>query len=777
VTAHLLSKSAPRSSLCSTALAISAGLACSLAACSSSPGRRFSADNARAHVTTLAANIGSRPVGSAANARAREYVIGQLRSYGFDVRVQETEASRPEYGLTTRVRNVVAVKEGSRRDAIAMVAHYDSLPETPGAADDGLGTAVVLEAARAIAAGPPLRSTVMALLNDGEEAGLMGAAALLKNPDVTDRVRVYLNIDAVGSAGPSHLFETGPGNSWLLQPWASAAPHPRGSSYAVEIYRRLGHDTDFSVLKRAGFPGLNFAPVGDSYAYHTARDTAERLSSETIRQTGENVVAIVTALDGMDLSQRSPDQANYFDVGGLTGLSYGRVTGRILAVVAALVGLFAWGRTLRAGVALAGLARLLATTMWSVVALLAAGLGMVGVAWTLRFARGVLHPWYAHPEQFFLLLLAAGTAVGWTVAWVAGRVPGRLRAFRHPTLVWCAALPFWVLTAIAVEWLAPMASHLWTVPLLVAGAAVAVAPLKHVNLVRAISLAAFVVVLAVWGREILDVLRFMVAMFGRLGMVTPLFVYPILLLVPAIMIAPPFVAAAWGPERRPRERWAALGLAVAVAALAVLNYVAPAYTHERPLRRDVRYVQDEVTGRAFWEVAGNERGAGLPRKESAPTGWRPAPDEPTDLPILFFGGPFAYRALATPVTPPADITATVRKGDTNVELELTVVPREPGATLWFVLPPGVVPIKANLQGISWGNPCRWTYRYVSPPPEGVVFRATFEPGAASQLSQTVVAAGTLRMPGGVGWQGLPAWLPQEDVVWRSRTVYILPIRL
>ena len=60
----------------------------------------------------------------------------------------------------------------------------------------------------------------------------------------------------------------------------------------LPIYRRLPNDTDFSILKLQEIPGLNFAAVGDGYAYHTSRDTPERLSPATLRQTGEQVVSL-----------------------------------------------------------------------------------------------------------------------------------------------------------------------------------------------------------------------------------------------------------------------------------------------------------------------------------------------------------------------------------------------------------------------------------------------------------------------------------------------------
>src|SRR5688572_13093113 len=112
----------------------------------------FSEQNARVHLATLAGTIGSRPVGTEANARARAYLIDQLKLYGYDVRIQELDARRAELGRTARVANIIAVLPGAKPEAIGLVSHYDSVPESPGAADDALGVAVSLEAARVLAA-------------------------------------------------------------------------------------------------------------------------------------------------------------------------------------------------------------------------------------------------------------------------------------------------------------------------------------------------------------------------------------------------------------------------------------------------------------------------------------------------------------------------------------------------------------------------------------------------------------------------------------------------
>jgi acetylornithine deacetylase/succinyl-diaminopimelate desuccinylase-like protein len=182
----------------------------------------FSTANARAHVDALARDIGPRPLGSPANARARAYLVEALQKAGFpEVRVKTGDARRPEAGLTARVSNIVAIKPGRRPEAIALVAHYDSVPESPGATDDAFGAAVAVEAGRALAARPAAQYSLMVLITDGEESGLLGAAAAAADRDIAYRIATYINLDSIGSSGPSLLFETGPGNGWL-----TAAPRP-----------------------------------------------------------------------------------------------------------------------------------------------------------------------------------------------------------------------------------------------------------------------------------------------------------------------------------------------------------------------------------------------------------------------------------------------------------------------------------------------------------------------------------------------------------------------
>ncbi len=734
----------------------------------------FSEQNARAHISMLAGTIGSRPVGSPQNARARVYIIDQLKLFGFEVRVQETDARRPELGRTTRVSNIIATLPGSRSEALGIVSHYDSAPEAPGAADDGLGVGVSLEAARVLGGMPNRTWTLMVLVTDGEEANLMGAAGLMTDREVTRRLQAYVQIESTGASGPAWLFETGPDNAWLVSPWASRAPHPRGGSFAIEIYRRLPNDTDFSIIKRLGIPGLNFAPVGDSYAYHTPRDTPERLSSRTVRETGENVVAILSALKDQNITRRTPGAPTFFDVAGAAGISYGPGVDWTLAVAALVLGVIAWVKVTASVIRIEGIARWLLTVVWTVIGALAVIAAMIAATWALRAAREVYHPWYARPDRLFGLLVVVACSVGWAVARIGRWIPPPAHGLRHPIVAWTVALPLWIALASVSLWLMPNAAYLWVIPLLVAGALTSIVSPSSEPLVRVSSIVVLAVAGTLWLPNTIDLLYFIVALLGRLPIVTPVYAYAAVMSVAGIMIAPPLIAsiAASRPLVRPSILTAVCFLAIAV--FASLAYTAPAYTVEQPLRRHVRALQQTADGPAIWEVASLEPGVDL--RPGAPAGWTRVAQGaagPSGWGIL--PHPFVFRTTGPSLgAAPVQIgSVTLQPLAGGVELSLTVVPRQPGLALAFVLPTGITPVRHNLPGIPRQG--RWTATYIAPLEDGVVFRASFRNADAARLNEILVVASSARFPGGDGWQSLPAWLPQDRTVWSAAATWLVPV--
>ncbi len=136
------------------------------------PAIEFSAARAFAHVEDVASGV--HVPGSAASDGVVEGLVDTLSGLGLDTRVQSAVgAVRTEAGETrmARVRNVVAVLPGTDPTGrLFLTAHHDSVETGPGAADDAAGVAAVLEAVRALTAGPPLRNDVVVVLTDAEEA-------------------------------------------------------------------------------------------------------------------------------------------------------------------------------------------------------------------------------------------------------------------------------------------------------------------------------------------------------------------------------------------------------------------------------------------------------------------------------------------------------------------------------------------------------------------------------------------------------------------------------
>jgi hypothetical protein len=95
----------------------------------------------------------------------------------------------------------------------------------------------------------------MALVTDGEEAGLMGAAGLVTDREVMNRLRAYLNIESIGSSGTAVLFETG------QQRLAGGAVGPLRAAPARRIVRH-----------RSVPPGSPTTPTSPSSRPATSRD-------------------------------------------------------------------------------------------------------------------------------------------------------------------------------------------------------------------------------------------------------------------------------------------------------------------------------------------------------------------------------------------------------------------------------------------------------------------------------------------------------------------------
>ncbi|MFN2129451.1 MAG: M20/M25/M40 family metallo-hydrolase [Anaerolineae bacterium] len=385
----------------------------------------FSAGRAIEILHGLLAEEEPHPVGSAQNARVRERIVALLGGLGYDVTVQEATSCADEDGeqVCAPVQNILARVPGREvGPALALMAHYDSVPAGPGVADDGSSVATILELARIVKQEGPYRAPILFLLTDGEEAGLLGARAFLREHPWASDVGVVINLEARGSSGQSLMFETSPGNAWLIDAYASSVPLPASNSLMYEIYRIMPNDTDLTPFKEAGIAGLNFAFIEDGAYYHSAEDNFAHLDPSSVQHHGETALALMRRLAVMDLSTRSAGNAIYMDVLGLGVVRWPESWTLPLNGAAALLLVFAAWRLVRGGrMTLGGLGLGVLAAFLTILGSILIGLGLT---WLIATLAGTPQPWTGTPLPTRIALWAGSLLCGLLLGAAFGRRAG-----------------------------------------------------------------------------------------------------------------------------------------------------------------------------------------------------------------------------------------------------------------------------------------------------------------------------------------------------------------
>jgi hypothetical protein len=548
----------------------------------------FGVGRAREVLAEVVGDGAPRVPGSEALERARRVAERRLSEAGF-----RTERQRgftcSAMALCGFVENVVALRAGS--DALGPVlvmAHLDSVQAGPGAGDDGLGVAAVVEAARAIGAGAPLARPVLVVLTDGEESGLLGATLFAEAHPLAREVAAVVNVDARGSGGPSLLFEVS-GGARVVRLAASHLPRPLTSSLFAEIYRRMPNDTDFTLF-RGRVPGVNFANVAGVARYHTSRDALDGIEPGTLRHHGEQVLAMARAFAAERAPAAPEPDVIWFDV-----LALGVV--RVPAVFALPLAALALGLVLAAFRREASLRARVARAARAFGALLAALAAATATGLALRALGALPAPWVAHPgpalAAFHLVALAALLAL----------VP------RDHGSAWTALASLGVLLA----FVAPGASHLFVAPALVAGLLGLVLGPSRAPLAAAV---AALVLALLW-------LPLSVPLYETVGLLAPADVLPVSVVALAL--------AQLLPKAVPARGVASVAAGLALVALAA-GLSVPRFTADHPQRVNVLVRQDE----------------GGPAWVAASAAWGPRPWGPVPAPMAAARGAPEREAVMIP---------------------------------------------------------------------------------------------------------------------------------
>jgi hypothetical protein len=310
----------------------------------SAPATIFSAERAMADVRAIAST--PHPIGSAANHAARDVLLARMTALGLTPEVHSGvgvfQRAVGDRALVSGglVENLIGVLPGRDRaaPAVALMAHYDSVPGSPGAADDATGVAAALETVRAIKArGVPARDVIV-LLTDGEEAGLLGADAFYNRDPLAQRVGFIFNMEARGAAGRVQMFQTGDGNGGAIALLRRTASDPRASSLTGFIYAHMPNDTDFTVSRKRGVAGLNYAFLDHQFEYHSPTSSPATLDPGTLQDMGEQVLATAQAVAfSPTLPAKTPDLVYSQAFAGMTLLYAPWIGWVVLAATGALI--------------------------------------------------------------------------------------------------------------------------------------------------------------------------------------------------------------------------------------------------------------------------------------------------------------------------------------------------------------------------------------------------------------------------------------------------------
>jgi Zn-dependent M28 family amino/carboxypeptidase len=277
-------------------LALAAALACVPLLAPPAADARFDAGEAW-KLVEMQLSYGQRPAGSPQLQRLARRLRARLPRGRF-------EPLPGEPGL----RNVVGTIPGTR-PGIVIGAHYDTLADPPGfvgANNGAAGTAVVVEAARALSRLKlrPGGREIRFVLFDGEEpphglpeddpdfenTGLRGSRAYVKaHPD---RTAAMVLLDYVGNKGLRIPREA---NS-DARLWSRLRSAARSVGAGGFFPRALGSPflDDHTPFLRAGLPAIDL--IDPDYDGHSTSDRIDKLSRRSLDAVGETIVALAQAL-------------------------------------------------------------------------------------------------------------------------------------------------------------------------------------------------------------------------------------------------------------------------------------------------------------------------------------------------------------------------------------------------------------------------------------------------------------------------------------------------
>ena len=231
--------------------------------------------------------------------------ISRLLGSGRSVELEFDIVNRTYPEGRTNYNVIAEIPGGDKADEVVMLGgHLDSWHAATGATDNAIGCAVMMEAARILAAiGVKPRRTIRVALWSGEEQGLLGSQAYIKEhfgsfeepKPAFDKLAAYFNVDS-GTGRARGMTVFGPSSAAEVLRESTAAFKDLGVLGATTTRSRQRGGSDHTSFNEAGLPGVTVLldPIQyNSYTWHTNLDTYERIVEEDVVKSAIVVAAAV----------------------------------------------------------------------------------------------------------------------------------------------------------------------------------------------------------------------------------------------------------------------------------------------------------------------------------------------------------------------------------------------------------------------------------------------------------------------------------------------------
>ena len=246
--------------------------------------------------------FGPRTNGSLAQDQFLLWLRDNLKSAGWDTNIQQADM------MGHLVKNVIA-RRGEMPPKIILLAHYDSRlsadndPDpnkhnqpVPGANDGASGVSVLLELARTL---PPNTVPVWLVFLDAEDNGripgwdwILGAKAFV--PSLVSKPQAVVLVDMIGDANLNIYMEKNSDKELTQKIW-DVAKSLGYEKYFIPEYKYRVIDDHIPFLDD-GIPAVDIIDLDYPY-WHTTSDTADKVSSESLKIVGETLLHWVISQD------------------------------------------------------------------------------------------------------------------------------------------------------------------------------------------------------------------------------------------------------------------------------------------------------------------------------------------------------------------------------------------------------------------------------------------------------------------------------------------------